>query len=111
MNGGAARGLASAVLAFEAIVIALAIPVAVAVYDADAARAGWGGGLLAVSCLVVIGLLRYRWAYALGWAIQVLAILAGFVVPAMFFLGAMFAALWWWALWLGRRPNPIPPTE
>jgi len=96
------RGLASAVLAFQAIVIGLAIPVAVAIYDVDAAVAGWGGGLLAISCLVVIGLLRYPWAYALGWGIQILTICAGFAVPAMFFLGAMFSALWWWALRLGR---------
>ena len=96
------RGLASAVLAFQAIVIALAIPVAVAIYDVDAAVAGWGGGLLAIACLVLIGLLRYPWAYTVGWILQALTIAAGFAVPAMFFLGAMFAALWWWALRLGR---------
>ena len=96
------RGLASAVLAFQAIVIALAIPVAVAIYDVDATVAGWGGGLLAIACLVVIGLLSHPWAYTLGWVIQGLTIAAGFAVPGMFFLGAMFAALWWWALRLGR---------
>ena len=96
------RGLASAVLAFQAIVIGLAIPVAVVVYGVDGAKAGWVGGLLAVSCLVVIGLLSHPWAYALGWVIQVLMILAGFIVPAMFILGIMFAALWWGALRLGR---------
>jgi hypothetical protein len=96
------RGLASAVLAFQAIVIALAIPVAVAVYGVDGAKAGWVGGVLSVSCLVVIGMLGRPWAYVLGWVIQVLMIMSGFIVPAMFILGIMFAALWWGALRLGR---------
>jgi hypothetical protein len=29
----------------------------------------------------------------------------------MFFLGVMFAALWWWALKLGRSANPVPADE
>ena len=105
------RTLAAAVLAFEAVVIALAIPVAIQVYDASPARAGWGGGAVAVSCLVVAGLLRHRWAYMLGWLIQILAILSGFVVPMMFFLGAMFAVLWFFALRLGGRADSIKASR
>jgi hypothetical protein len=97
------RTLASAVLAFQSLVLALAIPVAIAVYGVPAARAGWIGGAVAVSCLVVAGLLRYRWAYGLGWAIQVASIAAGFVVPAMFVLGVIFALLWWAALHYGAK--------
>lgn len=97
------RTLAAAVLAFESLVIALAIPVAITVYGVDGARAGWVGGAVAISCLVIAGLLRFRWAYTLGWGIQVLAIAAGFIVPFMFVLGAVFAALWWGALRLGAK--------
>ena len=97
------RSLAAAVLAFQSIVIALAIPVAVSVYGVSGARAGWIGGGVAISCLVVAGLLRHRWAYALGWAIQIFSILAGFVVPVMFVLGTIFALLWWGALTIGRK--------
>ncbi|MEI6693975.1 MAG: DUF4233 domain-containing protein [Actinomycetes bacterium] len=96
------RALASAVLAFESIVLALAIPVAITIYNVDAAKAGWVGGLLAISCLLVVGCLRFSWAIPAGWFIQGAALAAGFVVPPMFFLGAMFALLWWWALKLGR---------
>ena len=35
--------------------------------------------------------------------LQVLLVAAGFVVPVMFFLGAVFAGLWFLALYLGRR--------
>ena len=105
------RALASAVLAFESIVLALAIPVAISIYQVNGAVAGWVGGLLAISCLVVTALLRFSWAVYAGWLIQVAAIAAGFVIPAMFFLGVMFAALWWWALKLGRSAHPVPADE
>jgi len=52
---------------------------------------------------VVAGLLRRPWGYALGSALQVPVVAAGFVVPAMFLLGAVFAGLWFFALYLGRR--------
>ena len=49
------------------------------------------------------GLLRFGWAYGLGWAIQVAAIALGFVIHAMFVLGAIFLALWATAYFLGSR--------
>jgi Protein of unknown function (DUF4233) len=101
------RVMASAVLVFEAIAVALAIPVAITVSGVDATRAGWVGGLLAVSCLLAAGLLRSRRGYLLGSALQVAVVLAGFAVPAMFVVGGVFAALWVLALWLGSRPAPI----
>ncbi len=41
-----------------------------------------------LACLLLAGMLRGEWAYGLGWAIQVVAIGLGFVVPFMFGLGA-----------------------
>ena len=55
------------------------------------------------ACLVVAGLLRFRFAYWLGWALQVAAIATGVLVPAMFFLGTVFLALWATAYLLGHR--------
>ena len=97
------RRLCAVVLVCEAIVIGLAIPVAISISGADGAQAGLAGGALAVACLVVAGLLRYRWAYVLGTIIQILAIAAGTAVSAMFFLGGLFGALWVTAIWLGRH--------
>ncbi|MGI8336434.1 DUF4233 domain-containing protein [Actinomadura scrupuli] len=101
MNPGMRR-LCAMVLACEAIVIALAIPVAITVVHTDAGAAGVAGGVAAVLCLLLAGFLRYRWAYVAGSALQVLIIVSGFVVSTMFFLGAIFAALWITAIWLGR---------
>ena len=41
--------------------------------------------------------------YALGWAVQVVSIGLGFVITAMFFLGAVFAALWATSYFLGIK--------
>jgi hypothetical protein len=95
--------LLSTVLGCEAIVIGLAIPVAVAVLKVDGAIAGLVCGGLAVICLMMAGLLRFPWAVPAGTALQVLIIATGFMVPTMFFLGALFGALWGTAIWMGRK--------
>ena len=71
--------------------------------DLDDATVWWVGGGAAVACLVVTGLLRHPLAYVAGSLLQVLVIVAGLVVPVMFFLGAVFAVLWVLAIYLGRR--------
>ncbi len=97
------RVLASSVLVFEALVIFFATLVASDLSDLDPTTLWLVGCGASLACLVVAGLLRHRWAYVLGSALQVLVIGAGFVVTAMFFLGALFAALWVVAIVLGRR--------
>ncbi|WP_075022741.1 DUF4233 domain-containing protein [Actinomadura madurae] len=104
-----ARRLLATVLACEAIVIALAIPVAVTVLDVDGATAGGVCGGLAVVCVVMAGLLRFPWVVPVGTVLQVLVIATGFMVPAMFFLGVVFGALWATAIWLGRKVGSAQP--
>lgn len=97
------RRLAGSVLVMEAIVVALAIPVAITIADVGPLVAGIGGGGLIAAAVVIAGLLRYRPAYLAGSTLQVLLIASGVVVPAMYFLGAIFAILWVVAIWLGGR--------
>lgn len=97
------RRLCAAVLVLEAVVIALAIPVAIKISGADAASAGIAGGVLAFVCLLVCGLLRFGWAYYLGTLVQLAAIVAGVWVPLMYVLGVVFAALWVWAIVMPLR--------
>ncbi len=97
------RGMCSAILFLEAITLGLSTPVMVTLADVPLARALWIGLGLTVACVVVAGLLRAEWAYGLGWAIQVAAIGLGFVVPVMFFIGAVFAMLWATAYLLGKK--------
>jgi len=97
------RGMCAAVLCLEAITLGLTTPVMVSVADVALGTALWIGLGLTVACLVLSGMLRAEWAYALGWVIQVAAIALGFIVPMMFFLGAIFGLLWGTAYFLGRK--------
>lgn len=97
------RSMCAAMLTLQAIVLGLSAPVLIGVEDVDVALAlTWGLGL-AIVCLVTAGLLRFGWAYWIGHAIQVASLLMGFVLPIMFFIGGMFAALWLGAFFLGRK--------
>ncbi len=90
-------------LSLEAVVLALSVPVMISVEDVDTGLAVGLGIGLAVLCVLTAGLLSRPWAYVLGHAVQVGAICLGLVVPAMFLVGAMFAALWALAFLIGRR--------
>ena len=97
------RGICAAVLVFEGLVIFFATLVALDLTDVDHATLWSVGGGGAVLCLVLSGLLRQRWAYAVASSLQVALVAAGLVVPVMFFLGLVFGALWFLALHLGRK--------
>lgn len=99
----AQRAMCAAMLTLQAVVLFLAGVVLIGVADLGAGAAlGLGGGL-AVACILAAGLLRRPWGYWLGWAIQVVSLALGFVVSMMFALGAIFAALWAGAYFLGAK--------
>lgn len=97
------RGMCAAVLSLEAITVGLTAPVMITIADVDSGTALGVGLGLAVVCLLLAGMLRAEWAYLAGYVVQVAAIGLGFVVPVMFALGAIFAALWATADLLGRK--------
>lgn len=97
------RGMCAAVLSLEAIALGLTTPVMITISDVSAGTAVAVGLGLAVVCLLLAGMLRAEWAYLAGYVVQVAAIGLGFVVPVMFGLGAIFAALWAGADLLGRK--------
>ncbi|GAC1382098.1 MAG: hypothetical protein NVSMB48_11590 [Marmoricola sp.] len=97
------RRLCSAILTLEAIVLGLSSLVLVNVsHLAPGVSLGLGLGLC-VACLVVAGLLRFRWAIALGWLIQLAAIALAVETLALGVLGVIFLALWATAVRLGAR--------
>ena len=96
------RRLGASVLGMEAIVVALAIPVAITCGASRPPAVTVGVGL-AILCVLVAGMLKRPSAYVAGSVIQVLAIATGFLVPAMFFLGVIFAALWITAIFVAHR--------
>jgi len=95
--------MCAAVLSLEAIALGLTTPVLVTIADIELGTALAIGLGLTLACLLLAGMLRAEWAYHAGWAIQLAAIGLGFVVPLMFFLGAIFALLWGTAYFLGLK--------
>lgn len=93
-----------AVLAFEAITIALSIPVMIMVSGVAPLWAGLTGGAAAALALVAALMMRRpRLGYPLGWATQVVALSLSFLTIGMLFMGVMFASLWVVCFVLGRR--------
>jgi hypothetical protein len=100
------RRLCATVLIMETIVIGLAIPVAITIEHVKHAPAGITGGVLAGVALLlaaVVGRPGQGWALVAGSLLQAAVIATGVVVPVMYGLGAIFAALWVTAIWLARR--------
>ena len=97
------RGIAASVLVFEGLVVLFATLVALDLAEVEDSTLWTLGGGLAVTCVLTAALLRRPWGYVVGSVLQIAVLAAGFVVPAMFFLGAVFAGLWFLALHLGRK--------
>jgi len=95
------RALAASVLALESFVVLFAGLVVRGLSGDGAALAVCAA--LAVTCLVVAGMLRSRAGYVLGSVLQVAVLATGFWVSEMFFLGVVFGALWVAALRVGAR--------
>jgi hypothetical protein len=111
LEGKGIRQLCGTVLFMEAVVIGLAILPAIVLEHANRAVAGGVGGALAVCALLiggVVGRPGMGWALLAGTVLQLLVIAAGVVVPAMYVLGVIFAALWVAGIWLARRHTPRP---
>jgi len=97
------RRMAASVLCFEVLVILFFALVAMKLSDLSSGTV-WaicGPGMVVAALLC--GMLRKAWAYSLGWVLQGALIVAGFVITDMFFIGACFALLWYWALKAGRQ--------
>ena len=97
------RQLAAIVLLFEAVVVVFAALVVFGLRMAEVPVIWAVGGGVAVVCLLIIPLLRFRFGYVLGSVLQVAVVGLGFVLPTMFAVGGIFAALWVAALVVGRR--------
>jgi hypothetical protein len=115
MSSKQLRQLCGTVLVMEAVIIGLAIPVAIVQEHLRHGVAGALGGGLALCALLlggVVGRPGMAWALWAGTVLQVLVIAAGVVVPALYILGAIFAALWITGIWLARRLQapPAPPA-
>jgi len=65
------------------------------------------GGALALAILLTAGMMKRMTGWYLGSVWQIGLIAYGVVVPAMYFLGTLFAVLWVSAFIIGRKGEAI----
>ena len=98
------RRLCGTVLGMEAVIVLLAIVPAKTLGHVNGGIAAAVCGSIALVALVLAGYVGRRpWALYAGSVFQALVIAAGVLVTAMYVLGAIFAALWFTAIWLARK--------
>ncbi|WP_329263908.1 DUF4233 domain-containing protein [Streptomyces pseudovenezuelae] len=97
------RTLCASTLIGEFFVVGFAALVAMKDPDLAASTVWTVSGIAMFLCLALCGVVTRPGGIALGWALQIALIASGFVVPTMFFLGAVFAALWWASVHYGRK--------
>jgi len=98
---GAQESLGAVVLGFESIIVFLG---GLVVYGLKVLPAGiepwWGivgGVVMAIAVVAVSGSLRHRWALFAGWALQVILLLGGLLVPALAVVAVIFGGMWAYA--------------
>ena len=105
-TGKRIRQLCGMVLIMEAVVLLLAIvPAKVLEHISGGVAASVGLGLAALAIVLggIVGRPHMGWVLVAGTVFQALVIASGVKIPAMYVLGAVFAALWITGIWLARR--------
>ena len=97
------RTLCASTLIGEFFVIGFAGLVAMQLSDVSPAMIWTVSGTGMLLSVLLCGMLGRPGGVQLGWALQIALIASGFVVSAMFFLGACFAGLWWASVHYGRK--------
>ncbi|MFD3587572.1 DUF4233 domain-containing protein [Streptomyces sp. NPDC058683] len=97
------RTLCASTLIGEFFVIGFAALVAIKDPDLSTATVWLVSGIAMVFCLALCGVITRPGGIALGWALQIALIASGVFVPTMYFLGVVFAALWWASVHYGRK--------
>jgi hypothetical protein len=97
------RTLCSTTLISEFLIIGFAGLVAMKDPDLSTSTVWTVCGIAMFLSLVLCAMVTRPGGVALGWALQIALIAAGSVVPLMYFLGAVFAVLWWASVHFGRK--------
>ncbi|WP_406727550.1 DUF4233 domain-containing protein [Streptomyces sp. GD-15H] len=97
------RTLCASTLIGEVFVIGFAGLVAMKDPDLSVTTVWTVCGIAMFLCVALCGMITRPGGVALGWALQLALIASGVFVPMMFFLGVLFAVLWWASVHYGRK--------
>ncbi|MEX1078781.1 MAG: DUF4233 domain-containing protein [Homoserinimonas sp.] len=99
----ATESLLSIVLVLDAVLVFF-VMLAVFGLDLLPPAVAFGAGIALIVVLIITGrLVAKPWGIWIGHALQVQLVALGFVLPTMFFVGALFAAVWIYCVIVGRR--------
>ena len=98
-----AESLLSIVLLLDAILLFFVTLVLFGLKTVPPGVAFGGGAAFVVVILVTIPLLRWPLGIVIGWVIQAALVALGLLNPAMYVIGAGFAAFWIWCFVRGRQ--------
>ncbi|MGW4561031.1 DUF4233 domain-containing protein [Streptomyces sp. NPDC004561] len=97
------RTLCSSTLIGEFFVIGFAGLVAMKDPGLSVSTVWLVSGIAMLLCVLLCAMVTRPGGVALGWALQIALIASGVFVPTMYFMGAVFAALWWASVHFGRK--------
>jgi hypothetical protein len=97
------RTLCASTLIGEFFIIGFAGLVAMKDGDLSTATVWTVCGIAMFLSVALCGMITRPGGVALGWALQLALIASGVFVPMMFFMGAVFALLWWTSVHYGRK--------
>ncbi len=107
------RVLGGSVLAFEAIVVILLIPVAITVGTVSGPP--WVfisvGITLVIALILTAGFVTRPWGITVGWILQVLILATSVLVPAMLIVGGIFTLLWALAIRWSRKVEAMKSEQ
>lgn len=94
---------AATLLSLEVVIILLTAMTVFGLRKADPTEVALVAGVVGVLAIVAAAALRSGIGYTIGWAVQVLLVASGFLIPSMWVLGGIFLVMWAWALATGAR--------
>ncbi|MEE1787983.1 DUF4233 domain-containing protein [Streptomyces sp. SP17BM10] len=97
------RTLCSSTLIGEALLAMFAGLVAMRLSSVSTATVWIVTGIAMALCIALCGMINRPGAVQIGWALQIGLIASGLILPTMFGLGVVFAALWWCSVHYGRK--------
>ena len=109
----ATESLLSIALGLEAVLVFFVVLVVFGLKLLPVGVAFGGGAVLFVLLLAASRLVRYPWGVWLGWVLQAVLVALGILLPLMYFIGAVFLAIWIYCFVMGRRldaRNAAVPT-
>jgi hypothetical protein len=109
----ATESLLSIALGLEAVLVFFVVLVVFGLKLLPVGVAFGGGAVLFVLLLAASRFVRYPWGVWLGWVLQAVLVALGILLPLMYFIGAVFLAIWIYCFVMGRRldaRNAAVPT-